>query len=159
MMHCQIYTTFTGHVDEYQTVRMRQSFEPLFVRYKVNLVVGGHDHGYLRTKPMTYGRSDPTGRGPVYVIVGEGGNREHHSPGYKNAEEAEEWTERRDRSEYGFGTLEVRNSTWARWRWIRDPEVDDAVDRVDVDGTELGGMGGGGRGVTDDVWLQNPHVP
>ena len=67
MMHCQIYTTFTGHVDVYQTVRMRQSFEPLFVRYGVNLV------------------------------------------------EAEEWTERRDRSKYGFRTLEVRNSTWARW--------------------------------------------
>lgn len=137
--HVQFYTTFLAHNDEAQTTVMRQAVEPLFVKYGVNLVVSGHDHAYMRSRPMKYGASDPTRKSPVYIIVGEGGNREHHVKDYLHPE-PEEWVDRRDRTEYGFGTLEAVNSTWARWRWVRDGSS------ADADG-----------GVTEDVWLRNQH--
>jgi hypothetical protein len=31
---------------------MRQAYEPLFVKYQVDLVMSGHVHSYERTKPL-----------------------------------------------------------------------------------------------------------
>jgi Calcineurin-like phosphoesterase/Iron/zinc purple acid phosphatase-like protein C len=47
--HSPLYTTFLGHVHETQARRMKTAMEPLFVQYGVNLVISGHDHGYMRT--------------------------------------------------------------------------------------------------------------
>ena len=43
--HSPLYTTFLGHVNESEAVRMRASMEPLFLEYKVNFIISGHDHG------------------------------------------------------------------------------------------------------------------
>ncbi len=45
-------------------VRLRQTLEPLFVRYNVSVVFTGHDHFYERIKPQ---------QGIVYFVVGSGG--------------------------------------------------------------------------------------
>jgi 3',5'-cyclic AMP phosphodiesterase CpdA len=46
--------------------RVRYDLEPLFARYKVDLVFAGHDHVYERTVPI---------RGVTYVVSGGGGRR------------------------------------------------------------------------------------
>ncbi len=74
-------------------------------------------------------------KGPIYVIVGEGGNREHHVKYYLH-DIKEDWVEVRDKSVYGFGTLEVVNKTSAHWKWIMDSNY-------------------GGFSFSDDVWLSN----
>jgi len=135
--HTPFYTTFVGHNDEIESVVMKESMEPLLVKYGVNLVVSGHDHAYMRTKSLAYGKVDPTGRSPIYLTVGAGGNREQHSRSYKNESHPEPWVAKRDRYEYGYGNLVVANATHARFKWVRD-------------GTTT-------VGIQDDVWLENPH--
>jgi len=125
MMHTQFYTTFHAHNDEIQTTIMRNSMEPLFVKYRINLVISGHDHAYMRTKSMSAGEFDPSGTSPMYVIVGEGGNKEGHVKEYIS-DNVEEWVAVRDKTVYGFGTLEVVNATSARWKWIMDQDNDDS---------------------------------
>ena len=133
MMHTQFYTTFQGHDDEFQTKQMRLSMEPLFYKYGVNFVFSGHDHAYMRTKNIFNHSIDENG--PVYFIVGEGGNREHHVKNYLH-DIPEEWIEVRDKSVYGFGTLEIMNRTNAQWKWIMDANND-------------------GLAFSDNVWLSN----
>ncbi len=45
---------------------VRENLEPLFVKYGVDLVFGGHDHVYERTVPI---------KGVTYVVSGGGGRR------------------------------------------------------------------------------------
>jgi len=138
--HSPLYTTFLGHVDEIEAKKMKSSMEPLFHQYGVNLVVSGHDHGYMRTRSLDEnGRVDPTGRSPIYLTVGAGGNRERHSRGYRSPSKSEEWVVRRTLVDYGFGHLTLRNATHAHFRWVRD--------RVETDG-----------GIEDRVWFRNPHA-
>lgn len=127
MMHTQFYTTFLGHNDEQETTIMRESMEPLFTKYHVNLIFSGHDHAYMRSKSMASGKVDKEGLSPIYLIVGEGGNREGHSKSYLN-KEAEEWVDVRDKSVFGFGTLEVVNASFSFWRWIMNGEEDSFSD-------------------------------
>jgi hypothetical protein len=136
MMHTQFYTTFKAHNDEKQTMIMKHAMEPLFKEYGVNIVVSGHDHAYMRTKPMFEGEVDPTGKSPVYFIVGEGGNREGHVKRYLH-ETPESWVAVRDLTVFGFGTLDVMNATHAKWQWNMDGRTD---------------------GFKDDVWFENQFL-
>lgn len=134
--HSPLYTTFRGHVNEGESVRMRVAMEPLFLDYKVNLIVSGHDHAYMRTHPMYNGNVVPDGRAPIYLTLGAGGNREQHAPGYRNTK-PESWVAKRDISEYGYGHLFLPNATHCRLTWVRD-------------GTTT-------MGEHDSVWIRNPH--
>lgn len=46
------------------TLNIRKSLKPLFKKYRVTLVLNGHDHDYERSKPMA---------GTTYVVTGGGG--------------------------------------------------------------------------------------
>lgn len=64
---------------------MRVMYEPLFVKYKVDVVFAGHVHAYERSERIsniaynvvnglcTPIRDDST---PVYITIGDGGNQE-----------------------------------------------------------------------------------
>lgn len=136
MMHTQFYTTFKAHNDEKQTMIMKNAMEPLFKEYGVNIVISGHDHAYMRTKPLFEGQVDPSGKSPVYFIVGEGGNREGHVKRYLH-EKPESWVAVRDLTVFGFGTLDVMNATHAKWQWNMDGRTD---------------------GFKDDVWFENQFL-
>jgi len=134
MLHCPLHTSVSGHINGTNSVLMLENMEPLFVQYGINFVVSGHDHSYLRTHPMVGTERDPTGKGPIYLTLGAGGNREQHPAGFIH-DEPEDWVAKRDNMEYGFGKLYVANATHARFRWVRDGTTQE--------------------GVNDDVWLQN----
>jgi Predicted phosphohydrolases len=136
MMHTQFYTTFQAHNNEEQTTIMREAMEELFLEHGVNFVFSGHDHAYMRSKPMFRGKVVENGKAPIYIIVGEGGNREGHVKNYLH-EEPEEWVAVRDKTVYGFGTLEVLNATQAQWKW---------------------NMGGVVNEFNDDVLFTNPYM-
>lgn len=137
MMHTQFYTTFKGHNEEEETVVMREAMEGLFREYQVNLVFSGHDHAYMRSLPMFHGKVDASGKSPIYMIVGEGGNRESHVKNYVH-EDPEDWVGVRDKSVYGFGTMEFVNETHANWKWIMD--------------------GNTGEKFEDDVWFEHQYL-
>jgi hypothetical protein len=134
MYHCPLHTTFIGHNGEINAALMLESMEPLFVQYQVNLIVSGHDHAFMRTHPMVKSHRDPSGKGPIYLTLGAGGNREEHPKGYIN-DTPEEWVAKRDDQEYGYGHLFVPNRTHAHFNWVRDGTTE--------------------QGSRDSVWLEN----
>lgn len=133
LVHCPLYNTFYDHHNEKNAKDMLRSMEPLFLKHRVNFVISGHSHGYMRTTGIAHGKTRDTA--PIYMIVGEGGNRENHSPGYKY-KHPEKWVVKRDNTEYGFGTMDFMNSTWAHWKWIRNFNAEESD-------------------FTDDVFLEN----
>lgn len=135
--HAPLYTTFWCHVNEKEAILMKEAMEPLFSLYGVNFVVSGHDHGYMRTHPMYNGQVDKTGKAPVYLTLGAGGNREGHCGGYQH-NDAEEWIAVRTLVDYGYGNLFLPNATHASFTWVRDATED--------------------GGIHDHVWFTNPHV-
>lgn len=99
---------------------MMDSMEPLFLHYRVNIIIQGHNHAYVRTKSMAGDTVDPSGKGPIYLTIGTGGDS-HAGPAIH--EEPEEWVARRDNVEYGFGRLFLANATHAHFTWVLDETV------------------------------------
>ena len=54
----------------------RQTYEPLWLQYGVDLLFSGHVHAYERSNPVANYSVDPSGCAPVQLIVGDGGNHE-----------------------------------------------------------------------------------
>jgi 3',5'-cyclic AMP phosphodiesterase CpdA len=59
--HHPLYSSAKTHGSQ---VKLREVIEPLFVRYKVSLVLSGHDHAYERIKPQN---------GIAYFVEGSSG--------------------------------------------------------------------------------------
>ncbi|WP_167345657.1 phosphodiester glycosidase family protein [Paenibacillus riograndensis] len=57
----------------YSNERVQATWVPVFDKHKVDLVMNGHDHIYLRTFPMKDGKQVSDGQGTRYVIGGSSG--------------------------------------------------------------------------------------
>lgn len=68
ILHQPIYSTGAHNLLEAE----RAALEPLFLKYKVDLVLQGHDHDYERTKPVREGLADDN-NGIVYITLAGGG--------------------------------------------------------------------------------------
>jgi 3',5'-cyclic AMP phosphodiesterase CpdA len=82
--HRPLYSCGSRHGSD---VKLRQKWQPIYDRYKVDLVFNGHDHQYERTKPMRGLEADGAGRvvtastnaeieagsGTVYVVAAGAG--------------------------------------------------------------------------------------
>jgi len=113
IIHCPIYNTFKFHRNDPQPEAQKKHLEPLFVQYRVNFVLSGHIHAYMRTKPVAFDKVTSTG--PIHIILGNGG-RNSNAP-YDNPT-PEAWVDVRDHATYGYGTLEFINATTALYAWI-----------------------------------------
>ncbi|PON92535.1 Acid phosphatase [Trema orientale] len=70
--HAPWYNTYTAHYREAEC--MRVAMEDLLYKYRVDIVFNGHVHAYERSNRVYNYSLDPCG--PVYITVGDGGNRE-----------------------------------------------------------------------------------
>jgi len=113
-MHAPWYNSNYNHFGEGDA--MRDAMEALLYQHGVDLVVAGHVHAYERSVPTFRGRPDPCG--PVFVNVGDGGNREGLDFDYY---QRPEWSAYREPS-YGHGVLDLLNATHARLAWHRNQE-------------------------------------
>lgn len=52
---------------------LRAAFVPVFDRHRVDLMLQGHTHGYMRSRPMKNGRVVPEGEGTIYLVANAGG--------------------------------------------------------------------------------------
>ena len=117
--HAPFYTSNLRH--QLEGVEMLEVFEPLFLHYGVDAVASGHIHAYERTAPVTggllTGSVDPSG--PVYLTVGCGGNGEGLYNYFDPRGVAQyPWMDGGYReAAYGYGELELLNSSTAMWRW------------------------------------------
>ena len=113
MLHVPLYNTFLTHQDDVQVLKASEHLEPLFVQYKVNIVVSGHVHAYMRSKPVRFGQAVDDDKGPVYLIVGSSGD----AAAPFRQEEPEDFVAFRDESSFGYGLLHIYNRTTAVWEW------------------------------------------
>jgi hypothetical protein len=111
--HCPWYNSNKAHQNETQTILMRETFEPVFYKYKVNLVFTGHVHAYERTYSVYANKIDLSG--PTYIVIGNGGNNEGHASTYL---EKPEWSAYRNGTQYGYGLLFVKDSDKLEWKWF-----------------------------------------
>mgnify|MGYP001332669536 CR=1 FL=1 len=116
VMHCPWYNSNTAHQNEKQTGLMKETIEEVFYKYRVNLVITGHVHAYERTYPVY--QDKPNSMGPTYITIGDGGNIEGHASKYENTQPS--WSAYRNGTQYGYGTLEISNSSRMYWRWYRN---------------------------------------
>jgi hypothetical protein len=79
MGHRGLFST-SLHSTDPDVLTARGSLAPLYDKYKVDLVINGHDHEYERTSPITAGNPptgapniQPAGQGTTYVICAGAG--------------------------------------------------------------------------------------
>ncbi|XP_065876306.1 purple acid phosphatase 15 isoform X2 [Euphorbia lathyris] len=70
--HPPWYSSYSAHYREAEC--MRVAMEELLYSYGVDIVFNGHVHAYERSNRVYNYKLDPCG--PVYITVGDGGNRE-----------------------------------------------------------------------------------
>ena len=85
-VHAPFYSSNHNHLvkEEPVTARLKRAAEPLFNKFRVNLVFAGHIHAYERSYPVknvdggkTLGGSRVlNGEAPIYITIGDGGNYE-----------------------------------------------------------------------------------
>ena len=97
---------------------MRAAMERLFYTSKVDLVLAGHVHAYERSLPVFDSRVLP--EAPVYITIGDGGNREGLASNYVNPTPA--WSAYR-LAVYGHGIIDIKNATHLQWEWKRNDAV------------------------------------
>ena len=116
VLHCSWYNSNTAHQNEKQTILMRDTMEPLFYNYHVNLVITGHVHAYERTHPVYLNQINPAG--PTYITIGDGGNIEGHATSYQEPQPA--WSAFRNGTQYGYGVLTILDKSTMYWNWHRN---------------------------------------
>ena len=147
-IHVPVYNAFNVHHHDPQIFAAKDHIEPLYVQYKVNLVVSGHIHAYQRTKNVAFDKEDPSG--PVHVVVGAGGRQVQAD---FRQEEPESWLAVRDATRYGYGTFEIFNKTHAQWKWIVTGESEyQNVNRVHRTNITFPPMG-----QSDSIILENQY--
>lgn len=118
MFHAPFYNSNKGHLGEAEI--MKDNMEELLYKHGVDLVLAGHVHSYERTNRVYKNKTNPCG--PVYVNLGDGGNREgpYHTwlPG-EHGEPAPAWTAFRQGS-FGVGHLTIMNISHAKFEWNRN---------------------------------------
>lgn len=112
--HRPLYSTAHHHANcqsggDWYACKFRDTYEPVFRQFNVDVVVSGHSHHYSRSQPMYKGQVDLE-RGIVYSVIGVGGF-EVTGESFSHAD----WIASRQGSEFGYVRMVVKNSTHAKW--------------------------------------------
>ncbi|GMY25183.1 probable purple acid phosphatase 20 isoform X2 [Fagus crenata] len=121
LIHAPWYNSNTAHQGEKESVDMKAAMEELLYKARVDVVFAGHVHAYERFTRVYNGKADNCG--PVYINIGDGGNREGLASKYQNPKP--DISLFREAS-FGHGELNVVNATHALWTWHRNDD-DEAV--------------------------------
>lgn len=113
MFHGPYYNTNSKHQGEAGTIQFQKNVEDIFYQNKVALAFAGHVHAYERTTPLY--KNVTTAGAPVYITIGDGGNREGHSNTFLLPTPS--WSAARNGDSFGHGRVKVMNATHALWEW------------------------------------------
>ncbi|XP_047064352.1 purple acid phosphatase 22-like [Lolium rigidum] len=130
LVHAPWYNTNAAHVGEGDA--MRKAMEKLLYEARVDVVFSGHVHAYERFTRVYNNEANPCG--PVYITIGDGGNREGLAFDFQKNHKLARLSLMREAS-FGHGRLTVLNATTARWAWHRNDDVDSTI--------------------RDDLWLES----
>ncbi|PON83134.1 Acid phosphatase [Trema orientale] len=117
LVHAPWYNTNAAHQGEGED--MRKAMEELLFEARVDVVFAGHVHAYERFTRIHNKKADPCG--PMYVTIGDGGNREGLALTFQNPPSP--LSLYREPS-FGHGRLRVVNETHSHWSWQRNNDSD-----------------------------------
>ncbi|XP_065855220.1 probable purple acid phosphatase 20 [Euphorbia lathyris] len=117
LIHAPWYNSNTAHQGEPESVNMKKSMETLLYQNRVDLVFAGHVHAYERFTRVYQDKADNCG--PIYINIGDGGNREGLAKDYIDPKPA--ISIYREAS-FGHGEIAVMNSSHAEWKWVRNDD-------------------------------------
>ncbi|KAM3273694.1 hypothetical protein ACQJBY_043095 [Aegilops geniculata] len=115
LVHAPWYNSNEAHQREGDD--MRDAMEALLRAARVDAVFAGHVHAYERFTRVYGGMEDQCG--PVYVTIGDGGNREGLADEYIDPQPK---TSVFREASFGHGRLQVVNATHALWTWHRNDD-------------------------------------
>ncbi|KAF5694871.1 acid phosphatase [Fusarium denticulatum] len=133
---------YSSHDDAKYHLHLREAFEGLFLRNKVDLYIAGHVHWYERLKPIRNCDVDHRaikndsekngtyelrpGHSMVHLINGAAGNIESHAT-INMSWPLPDITAHRNLTSFGFSKLTVFNATTLSWQFIQghDGQVGD----------------------------------
>ncbi|VFQ59188.1 unnamed protein product [Cuscuta campestris] len=116
-VHAPWYNSNTAHQGEKESVDMKDAMEDLLFKAKTDVVFSGHVHAYERFARVYKNKANKCG--PMYITIGDGGNREGLATHYKKPQP--EISMFREAS-FGHGRLEVVNGSHAKWEWHRNED-------------------------------------
>ncbi|KAI8563063.1 hypothetical protein RHMOL_Rhmol03G0084400 [Rhododendron molle] len=120
LLHTPWYNTNKSH--EGSSDSMRKVKEEMLYKARVDVVYASHVHAYERFTRVYDKKEDPCG--PVYVTIGDGGNREGLAMSYEKPSPSISLY--REPS-FGHGRLRIVNNTHAYRSWHRNNEPDSNV--------------------------------
>eukprot|EP01062_Namystynia_karyoxenos_P022060 TRINITY_DN1843_c0_g3_i1.p1 TRINITY_DN1843_c0_g3~~TRINITY_DN1843_c0_g3_i1.p1 ORF type:complete len:560 (+),score=179.91 TRINITY_DN1843_c0_g3_i1:75-1682(+) len=147
-MHGPFYNSNKKHQGDIVTLEMKANLEAVLLAYGVALVIAGHVHSYERTHPVANDTKVAAGAGPIYVVAGDGGNRQELQD---NWDPLPEWSASRNGTRYGYGTLSVQGRRSMTWDWfpigapIDSPEDSVSVALRQKDPALIAALDSGGR--------------
>ncbi|KAL7615509.1 hypothetical protein Lser_V15G01918 [Lactuca serriola] len=126
IVHAPWYNSNYAHQGEKESVDMRVMMEGLLYEARVDLVFAGHVHAYERFNRVYNQETDNCG--PMYITIGDGGNREGLASKYK---EPQPTISVFREASFGHGELEIVNGSYAKWSWHRNDD-DESVESDSV---------------------------
>lgn len=148
MMHVPWYNSNFNHKNE--AYLMMVDMEDLLFKAGVDLVLDGHVHAYERTIGVYRNQSNVCG--PVYLTIGDGGNREGAATPWVTPQPS--WSVFREAS-FGVGKLDVVNQTHAKLGWFRNACQNSALpDQIDWSpDCATTGDNGDSHAISDFTWI------
>ncbi|KAK9156713.1 hypothetical protein Scep_003287 [Stephania cephalantha] len=122
LIHAPWYSTNTAHQGEDESVGMKEAMEELLYGARVDIVFAGHVHAYERFTQVYKDQANPCG--PVYINIGDGGNREGLASKYTSPQP--NISSFREAS-FGHGELDMVNASYALWTWHRNNDDQSVV--------------------------------
>ncbi|GMY25166.1 purple acid phosphatase 22-like [Fagus crenata] len=120
LLHAPWYNTNTAHQGEGDS--MRKAMEELLYNARVDVVFAGHVHAYERFTRI-YNNKE-TQCGPLYVTIGDGGNREGLALSFNSPPSPLSLFRE---ASFGHGRLRILNQTHAHWSWHRNNDSNAVV--------------------------------
>ncbi|XP_048559505.1 purple acid phosphatase 22-like isoform X1 [Triticum urartu] len=117
LLHAPWYNTNQAHQGEGEA--MRAAMESLLYEARVDVVFSGHVHAYERFTRVYDNEAD--GRGPMYITIGDGGNREGLALKFLDYHKSAHLSVFQEAS-FGHGRLRLVDETSAVWTWHRNDD-------------------------------------
>ncbi|KZV48951.1 Purple acid phosphatase 21 [Dorcoceras hygrometricum] len=116
LLHAPWYNSNLAHQGEGES--MRKTMENMLFRERVDMVLAGHVHAYERFTRVYDNNANECG--PVYVTIGDGGNREGLATTFESPSPSISLYRE---ASFGHGRLRVLNSSHAHWTWRRNNDT------------------------------------
>lgn len=118
-LHRPMYNS-EAYISDYTTgLGIAACYEDLLIEYKVDLVLAGHYHSYLRSSKIYHNMKNET-NGIYHYTIGSAGASLDSAALYPNLD----WVEFFD-DDFGYGRITVYNASTLLWEYVRNQDSSD----------------------------------